>query len=49
MNIYRDIFKSAFVPLIYFMLLVAFYFPLKTREKLWFSDIFKGYKKRPAA
>ena len=23
--------------------------PLKTSENLWFSDVFKGYRKRPVA
>ena len=25
------------------------YFKLKTLENLWFSDIFRGYRKRPVA
>ena len=26
-----------------------FLYPLKTAEKLWFSDVFRGYRKRPVA
>ena len=26
-----------------------FLYPLKTSEILWFSDVFRGYKKRPVA
>ena len=26
-----------------------FLYPRKTSENLWFSDVFKGYKKRPVA
>ena len=31
------------------MPLVSFYTPLKTLENLWFSDVFKGYRKKPVA
>ena len=31
----------------HFMPLVPFYTPLKTSEKLWFSNFFRGYRKRP--
>ena len=33
--------------LTHFMPLVFFYTPCKTTEKLWFSDVFRGYRKRP--
>ena len=33
--------------LIQFMPQVSFYIPLKTSENFWFSDIFRGYRKRP--
>ena len=26
-----------------------FWYPLKTSENLWFSDVFRGYRKRPVA
>ena len=26
-----------------------FWYPLKTSENLWFSDVFRGYQKRPAS
>ena len=26
-----------------------FLYPLKTSESLWFSDVFRGHKKRPVA
>ena len=26
-----------------------FLYPLKTSENLWFSDVFRGYRKRPMA
>ena len=29
-----------------FVLLVSFYTPLKVSEKLWFSNVFRGYRKR---
>ena len=28
---------------------VLFRYPLKASENLWFSDVFKGYRKRPVA
>ena len=35
--------------LTYSMLLVSFLYPLKTSEKLRFSDLFRGYRKRAVA
>ena len=32
-----------------FMPLVSFYTPLKTSENQTFSDVFRGYRKRPVA
>ena len=29
--------------------LLSFLYPLKTSEKLWFSDVFRGYRKRSVA
>ena len=31
------------------MPLISFYAPLKTSVNLWFSDVFRGYRKRPVA
>ena len=44
-TLYFDTFHV--VVLTHFMPLVLFRYPLKTLENLWFSDVFRGYQKRP--
>ena len=44
-----NIINDRHISLTYLTSLVSFCTPLKTSENLWFSDAFRGYKKRPMA